>query len=140
MTASGDYILDDQIGYLMRLASQRHTAIFQERIAEGLTPPQFTVLIRLAEGGPTSQNQLGRLAGLDNATVKGVVDRLKTKGLITLSVDEKDSRRRVIDLSEHGRALVPELCRRGHSITEETLEPLTAREREQLLRLLRKLV
>ena len=38
------YVLDDQIGYLMRLATQRHTAIFQEAMAEGLTPTQFSVL------------------------------------------------------------------------------------------------
>ncbi|WP_108658630.1 MarR family winged helix-turn-helix transcriptional regulator [Acuticoccus kandeliae] len=139
MTEPAPYVLDEQIGYLMRLAHQRHTSIFQERIVEGLTPTQFTVLIRLAEGGPSSQNQLGRLAGLDNATVKGVVDRLKAKDLITFSADASDNRRRVIDLSPAGKALIPELRRLGEIITEETLEPLSPRERETVIKLLRKL-
>ncbi|MBJ3775251.1 MarR family winged helix-turn-helix transcriptional regulator [Acuticoccus mangrovi] len=138
MTATDAYVLDDQIGYLMRLASQRHTAIFAEHM-DDLTPTQFAVLARLAEVGPSSQNQLGRLVAMDVATVKGVVDRLKAKDLIVFSADEKDGRRRVIALSEKGRARLPELHRMGASITEDTLSPLTARERDTLIRLMRKL-
>ena len=61
MSDDRPYLLDDQIGYLMRLATQRHTSIFQDKMSEGLTPTQFSVVVRLAEVGPSSQNQLGRL-------------------------------------------------------------------------------
>lgn len=133
------YVLDDQIGYLMRLATQRHTAIFQEAMAEGLTPTQFSVLMRLGEVGPCSQNQLGRLAALDVATVKGVVDRLAGKGLVAAAPDPSDGRLRIVSLTEAGEALLPSLRTCGHRITEDTLSPLTARERETMLRILRKL-
>jgi len=133
------YVLDDQIGYLLRLASQRHAAIFQTRMTEGLTPTQFAVLVRLGEAGPSSQNHLGRLAALDVATVKGVVDRLAAKGLVTLSADATDHRRRVVALSAKGVALLPRLHALGHRITEETLAPLEKAEREILLDLVRKL-
>ncbi len=41
---------------------------------------QFAALVRLDQQGAMSQNQLGRLASMDAATVKGVVGRLETLG------------------------------------------------------------
>jgi DNA-binding MarR family transcriptional regulator len=75
-TAASEYRLDDQVGFLLRVAMQRHTSIFMSRIIKGLTQTQFAALAKLREVGPCSQNQLGRLIYLDAATTKGVVDRL----------------------------------------------------------------
>jgi MarR family transcriptional regulator, lower aerobic nicotinate degradation pathway regulator len=74
------YVLDDQVGFLMRIAMQRHTALFSARMVGGLTQTQFAALAKLYEVGPCSQNQLGRLIYLDAATIKGVVDRLGARG------------------------------------------------------------
>lgn len=138
--ATEDYVLDDQIGYLLRLANQRHTALFQERMAvHGLTPTQFSALIRLAQHGPCSQNHLGRLAAMDVATIKGVVGRLADKALVTLAPDPDDRRRMLIALSPDGQALLPELRALGLAISDETLAPLDREERETLLALLRRL-
>ena len=72
----GRYVLDEQVGFLMRVAMQRHTSIFTSRMIEALTQTQFAALAKLYEVGPCSQNHLGRLIYLDAATIKGVVDRL----------------------------------------------------------------
>ena len=56
----GRYVLDDQGGFLMRVAMQRHTSIFTSRMIEGLTQTQFAALAKLYEVGPCSQNHLGR--------------------------------------------------------------------------------
>ena len=80
-TAKSEYRLDDQVGFLLRVAMQRHTSIFMSRIVKGLTQTQFAALAKLREVGPCSQNQLGRLIYLDAATTKGVVDRLEVRGL-----------------------------------------------------------
>ena len=133
------YLLDEQAGYLLRLASQRHAAIFQALSPDGITPTQFTALMRLHEEGTCSQNQLGRLAGMDVATIKGVVDRLRDKGLTRIAADPTDKRRSLISLSRQGAALIDTLREAGHQITEATLAPLTKAESETLLRLLRKL-
>ena len=45
------YTLDAQIGYLLRLASQRHAAIFQAHTIDGLTAQQFAALVRIGEAG-----------------------------------------------------------------------------------------
>ncbi|MEM9221972.1 MAG: MarR family transcriptional regulator [Pseudomonadota bacterium] len=133
------YRLDDQVGYLLRLASQRHAALFQSLMTHDLTPTQFAMLARLGEVGSGSQNQLGRLAGMDVATAKGVVDRLAAKGLVTLSPDQSDGRRHVISLSPEGEKLLPELRKIGREISRATLAPLTQHDRQEITRLLRAL-
>jgi DNA-binding MarR family transcriptional regulator len=133
------YDLDGQVGYLLRLATQRHAAIFQAHSIAGLTPMQFSALIRLSTDGPCSQNQLGRRAAMDIATIKGVVDRLRQKGLVTTRPSRQDRRRMQISLTEEGAALIADLQSAGHVITDETLKPLTPAERRTFVKLLRKL-
>ncbi|MEP6017528.1 MAG: MarR family winged helix-turn-helix transcriptional regulator [Paracoccaceae bacterium] len=139
-TETLDYALEDQVGFMLRVASQRHANIFQSNIVGNLTPTQFSTIIRLAEVGKVSQNHLGRLTAMDVATIKGVVDRLKAKGLIESEPDLIDKRRSVISLSPQGEALVSDLKRAGRQISEETLAPLNAKEQKTLLGLLRKIL
>src|SRR5215813_10259059 len=93
------YVLDNQVGFLMRVAMQRHTSIFTSRMIEGLTQTQFAALAKLFEVGPCSQNHLGRLIYLDAATIKGVVDRLLGRGFVTTGHDPQDRRRRAVMLT-----------------------------------------
>ncbi|WP_299669094.1 MarR family winged helix-turn-helix transcriptional regulator [uncultured Ruegeria sp.] len=133
------YRLEDQVGYLLRLASQRHSIIFQNRISKDLTPTQFSTLIRVAEKKEVSQNQLGRLAAMDIATIKGVVDRLKAKGLLRATADPGDKRRSIISLTKAGAELMEQLYSDGFEISQETLAPLKKSEQKTLLTLLRKI-
>jgi len=133
------YRLDEQIGYVLRRANQRHTAIFSAGMVEGLTPTQFAALARVAEVGPCSQNRLGRLTAMDAATIKGVVDRLRARGFVTGAPDPEDRRRSLIALTATGERLIGAACAAGVAITRATLAPLGAREQETLLRLLRRI-
>ena len=137
--AKSEYRLDDQVGFLLRVAMQRHTSIFMSRIVKGLTQTQFAALAKLREVGPCSQNQLGRLIYLDAATTKGVVDRLEVRNLISARPDANDRRRRAIALTEAGRAVADAAIRVARKITHQTLTPLTAAEQKAVIRLLRKL-
>ncbi|WP_372576793.1 MarR family winged helix-turn-helix transcriptional regulator [Ruegeria hyattellae] len=134
-----DYRLEDQIGHLLRRANQRHTAIFQAYTLEGLTPTQFAALARIAEQGSCSQNRLGRLAAMDVATIKGVVDRLQQKGLTIAEADPNDRRRTLISLSSAGHSLFARMAKAGVRISAETLKPLKSSEQRTFLSLLRKL-
>ncbi|WP_259993954.1 MarR family winged helix-turn-helix transcriptional regulator [Sulfitobacter sp. S190] len=138
-TLQRDYVLDVQVGYLLRLASQRHAAIFQRHAIDNLTPTQFSTLIRIAETGEVSQNHLGRLAAMDVATIKGVVDRLRAKGLVQSGPDTHDKRRSLISLTRKGRGMIAQLHDMGTRITDETLAPLSAPERRTLVALLAKI-
>ena len=132
------YQLDGQVGFVLRKAHQRHVSIFAARIGD-LTPPQFAALARLAEIGEASQNQLGAMVAMDAATIKGVIDRLKARGLVTLSKHEGDKRRLMVGLTAEGRAAVESLIPLAEEITAETLAPLSAKEAETFIKLLAKI-
>jgi len=132
------YHVDQQIGFVLRKASQRHVAIFTAQIAD-LTPPQFATLSKLAEVGETSQNQLGVLVAMDAATIKGVIDRLKARELVAVARHEVDKRRLMVRLTAQGRAMVDELTPLAERVSAETLSPLSSREAQQLVRLLSKI-
>jgi len=133
-----DYRLQEQVGFILRKASQRHVAIFASQIAD-LTPPQFAALAKLHDAGDCSQNQLGQLIAMDAATIKGVIDRLKARGLVTTTEDLEDRRRVVVALTDEGRATVTRLVPFAVKISQETLAPLNNRESATLLRLLSKI-
>lgn len=140
VAASSDrYVVDDQVGFLLRIAMQRHTAIFMSRMTEQLTQTQFAALAKLHEVGPCSQNQLGRLIYLDAATIKGVVDRLSVRGFVTALNDPTDRRRLAVALTPRGRIVTEAAMTVAAQITAETLEPLTEDERRAVAILLRKL-
>ena len=133
------YVLDDQVGFLMRIAMQRHTSIFMSQMIEGLTQTQFAALAKLYEVGPCSQNYLGRLIYLDAATIKGVVDRLHLRGFVTALNDPTDRRRRAVTLTDRGRRATEAAMLIAAKITAATLTPLTAEEQRVVVKLLRKL-
>ena len=134
----GGYHLQEQIGFILRKAHQRHVAIFAARIGD-LTPPQFAALAKLHDVGETSQNQLGALVAMDAATVKGVIDRLHARGLVQLAKHDADKRRLMVRLTDEGRRVVEELVPLAQTITEETLSPLSAKDAARLLELLAKI-
>jgi MarR family transcriptional regulator, lower aerobic nicotinate degradation pathway regulator len=137
--AKPGYILDEQIGFILRQVWQRHAAIFAREIGINLTPTQWAALSKLMETGPCSQNQLGRLTAMDVATIKGVIDRLTARGLTETSSDPEDGRRLLVSLTRAGQQLAEKAAPNALAITRETLAPLDAKERETLMELLEKL-
>ncbi|MET4116157.1 DNA-binding MarR family transcriptional regulator [Bradyrhizobium sp. JR4.1] len=133
------YVLDEQIGFILRQVWQRHSAIFSREIGTNITPTQWAALSKLAEAGPCSQNQLGRLTAMDVATIKGVIDRLTARGLTETSQDPEDGRRLLVSLTRAGQQLAEKVAPNALAITRETLAPLEAKEREMLMALLNKL-
>ena len=134
------YVMEDQVGFLMRVAMQRHTGIFMSLMAHKLTQTQFAALAKLIEVGTCSQNHLGRLIYLDHATIKGVIDRLRRRKLVTIQMSSKDRRRSMITLTDNGRRVVREAIIRAHRITAETLDCLKPPEQREVVRLLQKMI
>ncbi len=101
-----EYRVDQQIGFFLRQANQRHVAIFAARMGDRLTTTQWAALSKLGEIQPTSQNQLGRETAMDVATIKGVVDRLVARDLVQTAPDPNDGRRLILSLTGEGEALI----------------------------------
>ena len=138
-SALGGYRLEDQVGFHLRRAGQRHAAIFAEHITDALTPTQWAALVKLAEFDSLSQNLLGRETAMDAATIKGVVDRLLKRGFVATSPDPEDGRRMRVAITRNGLAALERGAGPATAITVETLKPLTTAERRQLVELLRRI-
>lgn len=132
------YRLEDQIGFKLRLANQKHLEVFA-RMMPDVTPTQFAVLAKLLAEGAISQNQLGRLVGMDAATTKGVVERLRAKGFVLRTKSTSDMRRLDISLTHEGRAFAQQAVETATGISAATAGKLTPRELARLLELLDKL-
>src|ERR1044072_8736153 len=133
------YILDEQIGFILRQVWQRHATLFPREIGINLTPTQWAAVSKLAETGPCSQNLLGRLTSMDVATIKGVIDRLSARGLTETSPDPEDGRRLLVSLPRAGQQMAEKAAPNAHAISRETLAPLDSKERETLFALLSRL-
>ncbi len=135
-----NYRLEEQVGFLLRRAHQRHTAIFAARIGKNqLTPTQFATLAKIYDEGTVSQNRLGRLTAMDPATMQGVIARLVDRGFLARAADPGDRRRAILRLTDEGRAAFLDAAPNGKTISKETLAPLDAKARAAFLRLLAKL-
>ena len=133
------YVLNEQIGFILRQVQQRHTILFAERFASELTPTQWAAIAKLAEVGEASQNLLGRLCSMDVATIKGVVNRLALRSLLETRPDPQDGRRVLISLSENGWKAYHDYADSAAEASRDTLRPLRPRERQVLLEMLKKL-
>ncbi|MDB4836978.1 MarR family winged helix-turn-helix transcriptional regulator [Marinomonas sp.] len=135
-----DYVFTEQVGYLLRKAHQRHMMIFQEMSCEpNLTAPQFIALCTIQNMVSCSITDIVTATSVDQATMRGVIERLKSKGWIHLSEDLKDRRKVMISLSEAGSSLLDSMIPCAQDITEATLEGLNPAERVALIFLLKKM-
>jgi MarR family transcriptional regulator, lower aerobic nicotinate degradation pathway regulator len=138
--SASKYDFSAQVGHLLRRAYQRHTALFQRFIPDSqLTVAQFVVLCALRDHGGSSMTDLVRVTVIDQATIRGVIDRLRTRGLVQVEPDPTDGRKVVLTLTPAGTQVVAGTVPSAQTITEQTFGPLNAAERVALLFLLQKM-
>lgn len=138
--AAPDYRLEDQVGFWLRRAYQRHMAIFAAAMGDlDLTSTQFAALVKLRDLQAVTQTELGRLTGMDRATISGVVARLQKRGLVRFTLDPADRRSRIVALTGEGEALLARALGRVGQVTEQTLAPIGVGEAGFLRETLRKL-
>ncbi len=134
------YVLNEQVGHLIRKAQQRHTAIFQQYCSDlQLTPIQFAALCVIVEKDSSSLTELVQATDIDQATIRGVVSRLKKQELIKLASDPNDQRKVMVQATAKGKKVLSQMVPVAQKITEKTLEKLNAPERVALFHLLEKI-
>lgn len=135
------YDYTHQVGHLLRKVYQRHVAIFQQNVGDSqLTAVQFITLCALRDHGPSAQNDLVRYTAVDQATIRGVVERLKSRDLVSLGPDPADRRKVIVMLTPTGQALINEVAANAMRISELTYGPLNPAERVALIYLLNKML
>ncbi|SAL51683.1 MarR family transcriptional regulator [Caballeronia choica] len=140
-TRPADYDFTDQVGHLLRRAYQRHVSIFQQAIPDSqLTAAQFVTLCAIQAQQASSLNDIAKATAIDQATIRGVVERLQARKLIAVARDANDGRKVTVTTTAEGNALVERTVPFAHQITEATYGPLNAAERVAMVYLLRKMI
>lgn len=104
----------------------------------GIGLSDFAVLEVLMHKGPRPVNRIGRKVLLSSGSITAAVDRLEARGLVRRTVDPEDLRARIVQLTASGRKLIEKAFAKHELDLEETMAVLRPREREDLIRLLKK--
>ncbi len=98
--------LDNQLCFRLytaaRLITQAYYPYFEPL---GITYPQYLVLLALWEKDRQPVNDIARLLHLETNTVTPLIQRMERQGLVTRVKGEKDSRQRLVCLTDMGKAL-----------------------------------
>lgn len=128
-------------GHLIRRAQQLAVAIFMEETAAfDVTPVQFAILNALIDAPGEDQITLSGKVAFDAATFGSVIGRLEAKGWVRREPDTRDKRRKRLWVTAEGSAVALRMKRAVGRAQLRILGPLEEGEREQMLRLLDKLV
>jgi DNA-binding MarR family transcriptional regulator len=117
--------------------SRRAPARVQTGIAAELSPIQLHALGLLAEQ-PRRVGELAGSLGLADSSASRLVDRLESLGLVDRRHLATDRRVVEVELTKDGRALAAETARRRREYLTVILDALQPGEREELVRLFKK--
>lgn len=142
-SSAENYRLRDSIGTILRIANQNAVDVFNRKITSEFGEPivtttQFAVLSTLWRNGDLSHSETAERTCMDMPTLHSVLKRLERKGLLITIADAKDRRKRIVRLSESGRALGFRLRNMGADISDQILAPLDADQRKLFVELLKK--
>jgi DNA-binding MarR family transcriptional regulator len=128
-------------GHLIRRAHQVAVAIFMEETADfDVTPVQFAILNALLEDPGEDQVTLARKVAFDAATFGSVITRLEARGWVRREADAADRRRKLLWVTPEAAEAAQKMKRSVGKVQQRILAPLDGPEREQLIKLLDRLV
>ena len=137
--AAADGVLEDLIGYALRRAQLK---LFQNLIgrlsAHDLRPAQFSALAVIEQNPGLMQADLARALAIEPPQVVPLLNKLESRALAVRVRCKPDKRSYGIFLSKSGETLLKELKAIAAQSDLDATAALDAREREELLRLLKK--
>ena len=104
----------------------------------GLGLSDFAVLELLLHKGPQPVNVIGKGVLLTSGSITTAIDRLESRKLVRRTGDPEDRRSRIVTLTPAGRHLIQTAFRQHAADMEQALAVLSAPDRAELVRLLKK--
>ena len=101
---SSDFILP-QTARLFMIAVERQTKHM------GISAGQVPALLILAETPHVTQAELAEKTSVEQPTIANTLKRMERDGLLVRSADGNDKRKHRYDLSDHARAILPDIKR-----------------------------
>lgn len=103
--------LDNQLCFRLYTASRLITQAYHPLLSgQGLTYPQYLVLLVLWEQDAQPVNDIARRLYLETNTVTPLLKRMEAAGILTRSRGEQDARQMIVSLTPKGRALQKKLA------------------------------
>jgi len=121
-----------------RLWRASHTRTAEALESVGLTPALFGLLNVLAARAGTNQQELGSAMGIDPSTMVTLIDKLESEGFAKRRPHPRDRRAREVSITPKGRRLLQRARKLASEAEDDVLGGLSAAERRELLRLLRR--
>ena len=125
---------------LLRVSGLLQKAFAGYHEAFGMTAPQYNIL-RILEGAkePLAQQEIANRLVVSRSNVTGLIDKLEARGFVARQANT-DRRVKMIHLTETGLAFVEETFQSQLHVCLVLLQPLEVEERQELRRLLHKVV
>jgi DNA-binding MarR family transcriptional regulator len=124
---------------LGRAAARGHRLVAEALATEGMRMMHHAVLATVAELGPISQAELGRVLNVDPKEIAALAADLLRDGLIDRTRDPRDRRRNAVSLSGKGQVTLVRTRKLGDEANDRLTSGLSPGEKAQLRRLLGKL-
>ena len=128
------------ISYLMKLITDRLSALFLQRAELPLTAAQSRVVMYLEAcgGGPLAQKDIEQYLNVSHTTAKGLLQRLEEKGFAHTAFDGEDGRVKHIYLTDKAHMCRDELKEHIDALSDRMLSGLSQQEELQLFELLKR--
>jgi DNA-binding MarR family transcriptional regulator len=132
-------ILRRVIGYHSRRTYRWIFKLYAERMARfDLRPVEFSILSYIHYNPGISPKLLARALGVVPPNLVNLLAGLERRGLFRRAANPRDRRSQVLHLTEAGTALIVEAECVVEQFEDEASAPLTVKERDTLIRLLKK--
>ncbi|MBG1232460.1 MarR family winged helix-turn-helix transcriptional regulator [Aestuariivirga litoralis] len=133
--------LYDHMGYWLRQVSNQVSGSFAQKIENlDVSVPEWAFMRLLYPAARKPPSQIATELSLTRGGVTKLADRMIAKGNIAREDNPEDGRAQMLKLTSKGAALVPKLAALADKNELEFFSHLSAREKEQLMALLKKTV
>jgi DNA-binding MarR family transcriptional regulator len=129
-------LTDKPTWLISQVSTHAHRLLTERLAAVGARGYHYRLLAALEEFGPASQASLGRRTSMDRSDVVAAINDLASLGQVERAPDPADHRRNVITLTPAGTAHLKRLDGLLTDVQDELLAPLSSGERDQLTRML----
>lgn len=130
-----NYNPEDSIGRLIAEASRQILAALDDELLHrgtGITGAQWAILMRISRGCASTAAELCRYSRYDTGSMTRMLDRLEEKGLILRVRSSKDRRVTMLELTDAGRDLLPQLPPVAIKVLNAHLKGFSQSELDQL--------
>lgn len=137
-----DYAMNESIEFLLRAVNRRAEKLANQELAKfDLTSTQFRTLMYLSHQPPLTVRQcdLEVFFSKSNPAVTGILNNMEQKDLIRRVCNSADGRSKVLEITEKGLALLPQLDAYRGWMDKLLTENMTEEEKAILIVLLKKM-